>query len=551
MLWKFLATLFAALVLASCSSPDTTPPGTDNPNQEPTELACESEGYPCTFAEVERSVIERSIALAEEAADMFDTQTGAEVLAWLAAQPGVVAASGDFAAVQFRLEGGRPTTVLGPAALGGSASVEGASVLEARAATQSAAPDPFTQATSFQSAPLFPQGVTGKDQNEDGKINNRDERRALVLSPFQYAFGADDEGALVASMLENAPGYAGNVVYLANQDASLSAFTAWADYDVVHVATHGSRYCVGEDDPNHPFCWLSIVTGELATVDELDQEHTPGLGISVFKQDVGDATVIRRHIEVDVDFFRANYGGTLENTLVFFNACETMDDGDSLVNAWATQNLRSALFSEGVSNELRGWTEVVPGYTAFDAAQVFYESLSHGFASLEAGDKVRESGLSPFTWEVEDKTVTTELFGRGTPMRIREVVTLLNDGGAPLTDGANLSDYIDGQTDDGSSDTLRDVPVQVDGVLEDQLKDFKVHLELDGKPVGGAVYLTEAEKLDEYSYKVLLEDVPLGVDLKKARSTASRRSLPYPRGARAATRRWWSLKKGRARARSR
>ena len=154
-------------------------------------------------------------------------------------------------------------------------------------------------------------------------------KSALVLAPVLYQFTNTDDGPVVANILEGTPDYAGNVDYAGNAtvtstDVTLDDFETWRDYDIVHVSTHGKRICV--QDP----CRGMVVVGPLDAIlppgpgdyfsklAGLDLLARPGVGVSIGRSGNG-------YVIVTADFFRAMYPGGLQDTFVFFNACQTMD----------------------------------------------------------------------------------------------------------------------------------------------------------------------------------------------------------------------------------
>jgi len=161
---------------------------------------CEKEGFPCTWEEVDAGVAERSRSLGEEALDRFERGGASGVVAWLAAQPDVAEADEEDATlVWFRLQGGRPVYVQGPLPpsfverltapldeTSRAAEAElllgstGHGIISGWEALKTLAPAPHT------ASPL--PGVTGRDRTGDRKVNQRDQRKALVLEPFNWEF---------------------------------------------------------------------------------------------------------------------------------------------------------------------------------------------------------------------------------------------------------------------------------------------------------------------------------------------------------------------------
>jgi hypothetical protein len=245
---------------------------------------CEAKGYPCTWEEVSAESTERTFALADQALDRFEPGGARELVDWLEAQPGVADASEDDpTVVRFRLESGRPFLVQGPLPPVGSQeprnpAQSGTSLLPDRdlhhAGIGSALIEGWRAASSriatirsARSDALL--GVTGRDRNEDRRVNQRDQRKAIILESMWWEFCYEDKigvvdkeverrrrrkaeqecdrgaytsaGERVRRILDGHPAYQGNVKVLRNQQVDFAAIASWADYDVVHIQGHGSH----------------------------------------------------------------------------------------------------------------------------------------------------------------------------------------------------------------------------------------------------------------------------------------------------------------------
>ncbi|MDX1748204.1 MAG: hypothetical protein R3324_19895, partial [Halobacteriales archaeon] len=197
---------------------------------------CERQGYPCTWPAVDPTVFEASDSLGDEVLLMLeDGETVAAALAWLHSRPNVVHAVANAESLRFRLQGGRPTWVLGPDAI---------------RSPDGEPPPPTTSLPRLQHPPS--RVVVGDEPKS---------KRALVLSPFQYELVEWNSapGAPVASLLNTAREYEGNVEYYANTateaGVSFDHFRNWKDYDVIVLITHGSQICTSEE------CYSLLLVG--------------------------------------------------------------------------------------------------------------------------------------------------------------------------------------------------------------------------------------------------------------------------------------------------
>lgn len=396
------------------------------------EWPCERRGYPCTWAEVDADIAERSRALGEEALDRFEPGGAAEVVAWLEAHPGVEEAEAEEpTVVRFRLEDGRPVYI--------ENHVTGISTAswrrEAQATSRTLPPpialaratDPFSpiwEALVDRASPAPSPGVTGRDRNSDERVNQRDHRRALILEPMLWeqcygdlharwihrgrgegtlgqrremaarvCFGDrgregligldmdqgienprrqgyeyESEGARIRDILEALPPYRGNVRYLTNEEVTLEAFEGWDEYDVIHVNSHGSRG--------------SITLGPFVNWGRGSRPRGPlarRRGVSPWLADVWDVEgAPRRWVwSGNRRFFRALYPQGLERTLISTSTCNTLGHPRRAIPPLADQIL-------GRQSMLIGWGGSVEGGIATDTAVALYRWLADGWSGEEA-----------------------------------------------------------------------------------------------------------------------------------------------------------------------
>ena len=165
---QLLALIF---LLAACSSSSGAPGSPDTPNPSPppegptAQLDCEREGYPCSLADVPEPILQATTEALQGAFEARRTGDMTAARAYLEARPDIVEVVGDETALRFRLEGGTPAWFVDRSGL----------TLSSTTATSTR---PISvEALSTPSA-ISPQAVVGEDLTGDGKVNNRDPKRA-------------------------------------------------------------------------------------------------------------------------------------------------------------------------------------------------------------------------------------------------------------------------------------------------------------------------------------------------------------------------------------
>ena len=436
---------------------DAVSAGTETPavSADPSQLECEVQGYPCTLADVPAEILERSAGLRAEAVDLLTAgETMAEVAMWLEEQPGIVEIGADDTAVRFRLEGGRGNWVLGNGALGTRSAPGGGS-------------DNPTQASAASAAlPLPVANVVNPGEAA---------KRALVLSPVAYDFGATDDGARVAQILGETRGYEGGVDLRVNStptdsNVGVGSFIGWDGYDVIHVATHGKRLC----DPAP--CRAVIVASTLAsalpdgtTIQDLDIAQVPGLG--QLRSEVSGT----EYLILTADFFRAQYPQGLQDSIVYLSACQTLGE--------EATDLAVAL--RGSTSAFLGWSETVDSGDAFDAAEALYTDLSeNGYTVTHGHERLGDltTGATAPVADGEPAAPVPELVlaGRsdGDDLRLREVVTALHPVSSQMLDAGSVVSII-GEAGDDEPDSAPYL-VRVEGIDAEDSDDAIVHIEIDG-----------------------------------------------------------------------
>ena len=497
-------TIVLGLLLAGCApsapSGDAGSPVASGPVVR---LDCGATDYPCTPAEIAPAVRDRSASLSAEVSDRFAKGAlPADLETFLRGQADVAEAEADDSAVRFRLKGGRPEWVVDDPSIG----TAGAAATSGAAAILGPARRADIQLAAFRSI-VGPQVAA---------------KKALVLSPFLWDFGATDDGGTVAGILGKTRGYEGGVTVAANAKASdktvdVASFKGWdADhnaYQVVHVASHGARIC--KTTPCRAVIIVRLLSG---TVDgtfvgsrgfELDPGEATETGVEVVHTVGRDLKLLA----LDADFFRSQYPGGLGDTVVFFNACEIFgteatDLGDAL---------------RGVAGEFLGWSQKVDSGVAFKAAAALYPLLSDGRPLKAALALIGPLATDP---AAPHGVLTLGSPENGGDLRIRDLVTLHDpSSGARLA--ANDPVPIQGQLNDGKPDLVPYV-VSVDGLDAADAGHAILHVSIDGKEA--APVSVSSGKSDGKTSWTLSGTLDLGSDLTAPRPADLRAFVELPEG---------------------
>ncbi len=466
-----LAATALLLLLAGCGGAESEQ--TDTASGEfasAAMLECESEGYPCSLGDVPIEILKRSDEIGGDVLGMLASGSSTEEIGeWLNGVEGMAEVEFDDLAVRFRLDGGRGTWILREGAF----------------ATRSAPGEPAPGWVPKPALPMLHK-VVGE---------GREEKRAIVVSPFQYEFGGLDDGPVVQEILAKTRGYEGRVEFFGNETktdakAGVASFKGWGAFDVVHVSSHGKRLCVGDDCRGIVFAAALesvLPPGPGAEIDKiagLEVIHERGVGIA-FSEATGN-----RSLFLTADFFRDQYPNGLTDTLVYFSACQTLG---------AASDLASAL--QGSTSVFVGWTEAVNSGDAVAAAEQFYQYLSEqGYPAEVAYDKLGGLTTGAVT-EYSPNPPRLVLSGRpaGGDLRIREVVTLVHpDTGQELGPSAEIA--IEGVADDGEDDQAP-YRVRVEGIMPEFTGEVTVHVEIDGVAAEPQT-LDNAESIEEDQWEV-------------------------------------------------
>jgi len=488
--FALIATL-CLLVIVGCGGDSSDPiPGSDNTSN----LDCEELGYPCSLAETSPAVLEAAEAIMNEAMDQRDIGTMADVLTWLQANPAVVEAEGDLRAIRFRIEGSPPFWLFDDTGL----NVE---------------PDPLVN----PGGSVGDKAIVGEDTNDDGGIDNRDSKRALVLAPFFWQFTPNEESPIFADQLEGLRGYGGNVTFKSNpqpldQNIAVADYFSWADYDLIYLSTHGQRVQSGAGTKSH----VVVSTGVIWDFSLIRDVSFGGMVALAHYNGQGEISPRFWSLGVTPDFFRNIYPEGLDDTLLLLSACETGNvAGGELAEAMGGENF--VMF---------GWSESVDTDDAVDAMGVLMDNLMEGLPTETALQAVDDAGLRSVQ-NSDNITTRLERFVTGAgDLRIIELPQLLDGSGDVLTDGTDLSNLVDGIVGDGNSDLLTMI-VEVDGVTEADKEQFTLRYFFGDANIPGTFGLESAIQMGDFRYRAThLVDLDFDVQAGEAQRLQVVADLP-------------------------
>lgn len=475
------------LIVAACAGAPPTATQLASP-PPPTPLECEAQAFPCTFAEVPEDVRAETERLAAEATNRITAgATNDELVAWLLTESKVAEVEGDPDAVRFRPLGGRGVWIVRRA--------EPAPVPAALAADAVAQMGILEYGTSL---PPRNDAVTGA---------GRSERRAVVLSPFRWDFGATDDGQAVADRLRELPDYANGVTYAENPtvsstDVTIDDFRGWQEYQVVHLVSHGFRLCKDAK------CRAAVAANELPGA----TANIWGSAVRGLELEVVAGATPRYFSMLGADFFRDEYPTGLGDTVVFLNGCSTFGPG-------ATDLADAIRGSRGV---VLGWSRPVDSDAAHAAALALYEELAgNGRPVTDALERLGALTID----ETLGATLTSTGRALGGDLRIRDVVDFQNPaGGGPLIDGTAVQ--LIGEPDDGAPDSVA-WQLRVDGI-DAQAASAVVNVTIDGH-AAPPIAVSTGTTAGNGSWR-LSGTLNLGVDVGVPHHAQFEASLELPEG---------------------
>jgi hypothetical protein len=485
-----LAIIFSALIVGvACGGGDSDGEATAAPSETIEAVAvdpldCETAGYPCSWADIDPTVRDRSLELAHGAADQLASAGSfAEAAAWLETQDGIAELIADEGGIRFRLDGGRPVWVFERPEATVASTPRGSELLVSSSPLAAVAP-PEAAAASVGG------GTSTAGGEADGRVVGMDPelKTALVVAPFAWYSGM--EADQITRVLEDTRGYAGAVRYEANTaetaaDVSIDTFTQLAGYDFLYVRSLGGGVC----PPDEP-CHSTIAVQELHNKDyHLLDEQISSLDIIVW----GDGT---ESLAVEADFFRQTYRGGIPNTLIFFDVYLPKDEG--LIRSIKHPSSEFSYWN-GFRRNLPPLEPVVEYLANLASTGRSTSFVYHELVGLLQG---------PLPFEAVKPAIQEAAF------RVREVVQLMDSAGAELRNGSAI--LVDGKLDDGEPDTIH-VTIRVDGIPESEAEHTTINLGVDGEQREPKLP-AEGTRLGDSSWTVTwdvrMEDIKKGQEIE-------------------------------------
>jgi len=440
---------------SASTQPATAVPAADAPTQTSEPRDCQVLGYPCALSDVPPETRSRTAELARETARIVaDGGSYADAADWLRGQPGVAESDSGDGTIRFRLDGGRPAWVLDA----------GDAVTSASGLTGQLAAVGLPTANSRRPIwlgqnrpPLFalrPEPTAGAVTLASVVSEGSEQKSATILAPFAW-LGPSMQASRVADILSSARGYDDRVRYAENasiqsNDVTVETFLELADRSFVYLKSFGGSVCAAPDD-----C-TSVVA--VQGFDDPDR-HLSDIGLASELDIITFVGVDWEAFGVGADFFRAHYPGGLKRAMVYFDA-GALDD----------QTLTRAV--KGPSSEYYFWDKR-HGHDTLPVVAPYIERLATtGLAPGVVYEEMKDDlnlGVA--------KLIAVTPIGFG-GQRVREIVTLRDDSGTDLVDGAGFA--IDGHMDDGMPDKLHLV-VGVDGITAEGAALTVVSLRVDGE----------------------------------------------------------------------
>ncbi|MFP3854347.1 MAG: hypothetical protein ACLFWD_08660 [Anaerolineales bacterium] len=513
MFTALILTTLACTTLLPGTGEDKTSSGSSD-SEGRSDLICEQLGYPCSLAEADPAALERSGEILATAEETY-LQQGSMLAAGqqLAEEDDVVELAYDDTGLWFRVEGGTPMWLW-----------DYEEVVDVE-------PEPLTSAGGLGSLAR----PVAQDSGPVGEQPPGQEptKRALFILPWAYAMG-DDSGELAAVLSEHRNYQCSNCIerQVISQDPregdpneagyygpSLDRFRNWNAYDLLYVFAHGRQWCGVPDEESGGYfiegrsrstdeCAGMLTTGRFrkSIFDDASSLDTTG---AAWGRKPGDDWWIEA---LSPDFFQAEYAGGLQDSILFFNACQLMNN-DSFSSSLA-----------GEDTGVVGWTQSVRVSRGIASASTFYEALvEDGLRVGKAVEKAKESA----GYNTEDTYAGAELDLNGDENpRAVEVITWMH----PIYQqevqqiGSLPTEGVPGDSED---DALL-VRFRVDGIDEDQNPaDFTIHIKIGDQELDQTLQPTD--QIDDYVYEVR-EEIDLGFPVEGDEDRSLEAWIDLPEG---------------------
>lgn len=428
-----LPTLVA--MFAGCPT-DPKEPATDggsHDDQDERQPACVEQGIPCSQADVSSEARARTAEVLAAIDERLEAgEALADVAAFVRAHEHVVDMGETTGAFWFRVEGGRPHSVLdgskrrpGPVAVPG---MSGFGVVR----------PPDAAATS----------------------HNGEQKRALFVEPFRWQMGSN-QPALIASLQDHRDyERAGAVEHRVDTGTGTSAvgpdaFLGWRDRDLVMVTTHGLTATSETSGARQVVLYSSVRCTDDGSLPE--GMSLPGVDCGRLRLQVEDGqggASWRSYsfLTMDQSFFDRAYPDGLRSQIVILDACES-----------------NFLQLGGGQSVVLGWTDTIRIDSSIATMDALFEHLvDEGLAVIDALQKLEAAGLASYDEPVdvdgEERPTRPELLPQGNLFLLaREVVHLVDPATGGVIGESSLVTLEAGQPDQHG--TPFSIDVLIEGVL--------------------------------------------------------------------------------------
>ena len=203
---------------------------------------------------------------------------------------------------------------------------------------------------------------------------SRDEKKALILMPYSWHFKSEDDGHAALKYVGKNKNYE-NRTDVFTEISSLDVYASFAEYELVHLSTHGTRYCNPELFANgseveityggdSEFCRTLVNSGVQHGFQTKEDFYDFFLDSKNLKY-VGNVIPGKKVFYLKSTFFSEIYSSGPENKIWVFSGCKFGQRSD-LTNS-VKESLKDSHFFY--------WLNSVRAKDARPAFEKFYENL--------------------------------------------------------------------------------------------------------------------------------------------------------------------------------
>ena len=235
----------------------------------------------------------------------------------------------------------------------------------------------------------------------------REEKKALIISPYISDFGNFDDGNLAYEYLSKNKNFKNGITHL-KLNVTLESYASFEDFDLLHISTHGMRF----DNPIQLILNGQIVPLEIEGVQNeskvlLNTGISTNLDIIEFfdSEKHPEFSQFKDHVVIDEGYFHLKssffdhfYGAGLENKIWIFSACEMGQESD-------VSNSMNQIHTNGHFFYWLNQVDVPDAYKAFDK---FYNNLEkEGLDAERAFEKIPDKFRSNLPSSINDTIIAT------------------------------------------------------------------------------------------------------------------------------------------------